>query len=430
MAAALEEALGRPVTRHQTRDIVVRSLRAEIATALHISEYQVARELDLAYRLTTGYRNTLERFEAGEIAQQHARVITEEGVVIGTDPSPETTARREAYEQAVLEIAVEETPNRLRPIAKRLAEAQAESPIEERYAECRSHRRVTVTDAGDGMADLYAHLPAVEAYAIHDRLTRVARVGERAESTTNKASENAGEEPAGRAEEADLAPRTRDQRRADAFVEMLLGCDVFELEAGSAAEAIRARVQIVVPEAVLCENEDEDAGSKGLTAELSGYGPVDAASAREIAGRASSWERVSTSSAGMVLSVERYRPSEEMKRLLVARDQRCRFPGCRVPVNRCDIDHTIDAAHGGPTATDNLAHLCRGHHTLKHHGGWRVEQLREGTLKWTSPSGRHHIDRPPRMPGVLEIPTDGGSPSPRPPSEQRHRVRFEESVSF
>ena len=98
---------------------------------------------------------------------------------------------------------------------------------------------------------------------------------------------------------------------------------------------------------------------------------------------------------GTVLSVDRYRPTPEMKRMLSARDLHCRAPGCGVPAHRCDIDHTVDAALGGKTSTDNLAHLCRGHHTLKHHSDWQVEQLANGVMKWTSPSGRDHFDRPP-----------------------------------
>jgi len=66
-----------------------------------------------------------------------------------------------------------------------------------------------------------------------------------------------------------------------------------------------------------------------------------------------------------------------------------------VPVSRCDIDHTVDAALGGETSTANLAHLCRGHHTLKHHTDWRVAQDSGGGLLWTSPTGRVHVDRPP-----------------------------------
>lgn len=107
------------------------------------------------------------------------------------------------------------------------------------------------------------------------------------------------------------------------------------------------------------------------------------------------WERVSVDDAGRVIAVDRYRPSAEMTRLLIARDLHCRATGCRVPAIRCDADHTVDAALGGPTSTTNLAHLCRGHHTVKHHTDWDVAQEPGGVVKWTSPTGREYRDKPP-----------------------------------
>ena len=94
-------------------------------------------------------------------------------------------------------------------------------------------------------------------------------------------------------------------------------------------------------------------------------------------------------------SDDRYRPSQELRRTITARDMHCRFPGCRIPINKCDLDHTIDAALGGPTQTDNLAYLCRRHHSLKHHTPWKVEQLENGKLKWTSPIGYVYLEPPP-----------------------------------
>jgi hypothetical protein len=73
------------------------------------------------------------------------------------------------------------------------------------------------------------------------------------------------------------------------------------------------------------------------------------------------------------------------------RDDTCTFAMCGISARRCDIDHTRDwHAHDGPTDHDNLAHLSRGHHTLKHHGGWRVRQDKPGHLTWTSYLGRKY----------------------------------------
>ncbi|SEF76669.1 HNH endonuclease signature motif containing protein, partial [Microbacterium azadirachtae] len=115
---------------------------------------------------------------------------------------------------------------------------------------------------------------------------------------------------------------------------------------------------------------------------------------------------------GGVLAVDRYRPGADLRRLLHARDARCRFPTCGLPPSAHDLDHTIDAAHGGPTDAGNLAGLCRRHHVLKHHTSWTVTQRGAGILEWTSPTGRTYIDTPP-------APVTFTTTDPYPPPEHR-----------
>lgn len=170
----------------------------------------------------------------------------------------------------------------------------------------------------------------------------------------------------------------RDEIRADLFTDLLLS-EVSGNEPGGLA-GVQAQVQVFVPAAVL--------------------GPA----------------------TGEVHSVDRYRPSEQMRRFLRVRDQRCRFLGCRRPATGCDLDHTIDAAKGGPTTTTNLAQLCRAHHTLKHHtlkhhAGWRVTQRRDGVLDWVSPTGRGYTDRPPGTRVTANRIRSEPAPEPQTPSE-------------
>lgn len=63
----------------------------------------------------------------------------------------------------------------------------------------------------------------------------------------------------------------------------------------------------------------------------------------------------------------------------------CRFPGCRQPAGRCDLDHVVPWP-AGPTSAANLTALCRHHHRLKHQTRWRVSG-EHGSLMWTSPTG-------------------------------------------
>ncbi|HEU5084990.1 MAG TPA: hypothetical protein VFU14_16735, partial [Acidimicrobiales bacterium] len=69
--------------------------------------------------------------------------------------------------------------------------------------------------------------------------------------------------------------------------------------------------------------------------------------------------------------------SRKQRRAIAARDQGCVFPGCGRPPRHCDIHHLHHRAHGGPTRTTNAAMLCRFHHRLLHHHGWRLT-IRDG----------------------------------------------------
>ena len=69
-----------------------------------------------------------------------------------------------------------------------------------------------------------------------------------------------------------------------------------------------------------------------------------------------------------------YRPTPRIREHVIVRDGTCVFPWCGRNARHCDLDHVIPYNHdhpeqGGPTATDNLAPLCRRHHRLKTRGG-------------------------------------------------------------
>lgn len=416
IAAAESSRTYSSVPAGRDAELAYRSVRAELACALRLSEAAVERQLTHAHTLTRDYPDVFDALREGRIDERHTTVIVEAGAIIGESDAPDVIARRAAYETEVLRIAEVESPNRLRPAARRLAEEYAEVVLDERHARACARRRVAVIDREDGMSDLIAHLPSPVAHAIHGRLTRMGTQQERTEQATASATAP-----------ADARPRCRDERRADLFADLLLrGAP----ESASNADRVHARMQVLVTDETLFAESlriddaavpgadyDFSAPTSLCPAELAGVGPIDTGSARVLAATAESWDLIRQDSAtGAILSVDRYRPSEAMRRLLAARDRHCRFPGCRAPVWRCDLDHTVDAARGGPTATTNLAHLCRGHHTLKHHGGWTVKQRSGGVMEWRSPTGRRHIDRP------------AGTPRPvRPPGAERRqsRVRFE-----
>ena len=234
--------------------------------------------------------------------------------------------------------------------------------------------------------------PAATIEAVHARATALgltvveARKVARSVSGSDGTLDGMGEPP---------TPDTRslDEIRFDVVADLLLTGHATTVDSDAsvpAPEAIRAHVQLTIPVLTLLGRSDEPAT-------LAGHGPIALETARRLAAAAPGWDRVLTHPVtGCVLAVDRYRPTAEQRRLLGARDEHCRFPGCRQPASRCDVDHTIAREHDGPTDVRNLAHLCRRHHTLKHHSAWRVRQLPGGVLEWTSPTGRMVPDVPAR----------------------------------
>jgi hypothetical protein len=192
--------------------------------------------------------------------------------------------------------------------------------------------------------------------------------------------------------------RSKRQRRADALVALAaeqsaLPCDCGSPECpvrGDGAEAGSAQLVIHV----LAE---QTTISDGGTAPgyLPGYGVVPAEMVRELATRARLNPLVP---AGELKAESRYRPSAALAAFIRARDLCCRFPGCDKPAEVCDIDHTVSWLLGGPTHPSNLALLCRAHHLLKTfwtgENGWAERQYSDGTIVWTSPSGRRYTTQP------------------------------------
>jgi len=89
-----------------------------------------------------------------------------------------------------------------------------------------------------------------------------------------------------------------------------------------------------------------------------------------------------------------YRPSAALEEFVRIRDLTCRFPGCERPAEFCDIDHTVPYPIG-PTHPSNLKCLCRKHHLLKTFWrGWGDQQLPDGTVVWTTPTGHTYKTLP------------------------------------
>ena len=78
-----------------------------------------------------------------------------------------------------------------------------------------------------------------------------------------------------------------------------------------------------------------------------------------------------------------------LRKAVIQRDKRCRFPGCDQPPSVCQIHHLIPWAKGGATTLGNLALFCRYHHIIViHRWGWKITCHPNGTTTATAPDGR------------------------------------------
>ncbi len=93
-----------------------------------------------------------------------------------------------------------------------------------------------------------------------------------------------------------------------------------------------------------------------------------------------------------VAHLGRFIPAK-VRTALVERDRACVVPGCSVDSD-LEIDHIKPVAAGGRSELANLCRLCRFHHYLKTHHGWRIARARQ-TLAVGGPPRAH---RPTPMP--------------------------------
>ena len=61
-----------------------------------------------------------------------------------------------------------------------------------------------------------------------------------------------------------------------------------------------------------------------------------------------------------------------LRRLIVARDRHCRWPGCTMPARWTQIHHVVHWKDGGTTDRWNLLLLCDHHHHAAHDGRWTI----------------------------------------------------------
>ncbi|QIK83205.1 HNH endonuclease signature motif containing protein [Sanguibacter sp. HDW7] len=501
-------------SRVQTRASEIHAARrstvAEVATRTRTAEGHVVAEWDLAQHVTVQHPHAVDDLAAGLLSAQHLKVIAEESAVVPVE-------HRESFGKMLATQARNRTPGQLRAWARRHRELAQPGSLNLRHRAARAGRYVTLEPGRDGMAWLSAHLSAVAAAAVFDRLTAAAvacqgpeesrtlaqlradaladyvlaeapapgpegctAVAEPADgmatfnvNTSPRQLRRAGHPPSEAAEGPPSIPvvpfeesaravlaRTPLERKIAVSTHLADADDVRNVMS-RACDAdifgIRPAVSVTVPHTLLlatastseadpAEGRSQDprpreprphAGktlephSHGAhphdphlhgahphdlspqtperspaadslptaalrpTAELVGHGPLDDDTALELLAAAPSLRRILTDPhTGIALDLSRtaYATPAPLRAFLALRDVTCRFTGCRRPAMRSDVDHVHDWADGGESSADNLVHLCRAHHRLKHTSGWTSHVLTIDDLAKLDPAD--HADSP------------------------------------
>lgn len=351
--------------------------REEIAAALRVAPATAQLKLDSARMLANHLPLTAEALATGEISPAHATVIareTERAVRAGLAPD----AIRQIEERA-LSHAEMHTPGQVANKVKALIAKISPEEFEEAVESAIEQRKVDFYPESDGMATVVALLPAADALALRNALDAMAQMSLQRDRDVKAESDSAQLS-------RDDFMRSMDNRRADALGELAAKAlsDLSEFYKPQ-RKPVTVNITMDLPTALgLAENP----------AVLSDYGPIPASIARELAADGK-WRRfVSDPISGSLLDLgrETYEPPQALRDFLLARDRICRFPGCRRPGHLTDIDHSQSWESGGETSAANLGLLCRRHHRMKTHGGWKIESNVDGSCTWTSPQGKvHHV---------------------------------------
>jgi hypothetical protein len=343
----------------------------EVACALRLANATAAQRLRSATLLAARHETTTALLAEGQISYVQAQALAEQLEVCDDEVAAQV-------EQVMAAKMPGQAAGQTRAALRREIHRADPEGAEWRHRQRVRERRMVNHPQDDGMALFGAVVPAQQAALMEQAVDSRAL---------------------GYADDG----RSLEQKRADALFDLVVNqpgaVGGSGASQGSGVGQNGVVVQVTVPFDILLGAEDGPA-------DLKGYGPIAASQARALAfAPGTIWRRLLTApETGLLVKTDpvTYRPTAEAARQVIARDQYCAFPSCRMPAHRCDLDHVrpFDHRHperGGPTVPDNLQPLCRRHHRLKtHHPGWKVSRdAHTGTTRWTAPTGHTYTNTPP-----------------------------------
>jgi hypothetical protein len=370
--------------------------REDVSSALRLSAGTAQMRIDVARTLVNHLPNTCSALATGELSAAHATVIAKETAAAIRDGLSEFAIF--SIEERAIAHAEFHTPAQVAHHVRNSIAKFAPATFEEVVEKARDCRRVSCYNDIDGMSTVVAILPAEDAQTVMKAIEAFIvkgnsefKIGAHGGGTVSGGSigdysgdrSSASHLISNRSSSSAISDtRSADMKRADALT-ALAG---FALAASSEDIALHRRpitinVTIDLPTLLgLSENPGQ----------LAGYGAIPASVARALASDGK-WKRFITDpQTGALLDYgrETYQPPQALIDFLIARDRTCRFPGCRRSAALSDLDHAQSWEEGGTTSLENLGALCRRHHLLKTHGGWRIDSRSDGSCTWTSPLGK------------------------------------------
>jgi hypothetical protein len=368
--------------------VIAQELATATATSLASAIDYVSLTLDVAQNLPASWV----ALERGQLSLAHIKALAFATAHVG----PRLTS---AVDAEVIPLAVQRrwTPSHLMRQARRVLIAIDPDGAAERAAAAKADADVRFFAEPDEIATMIAQGDAATVRRVFDSINDRA-VGLRREGDT----------------------RTAGQRRIAALAEAVLGAPA-EIGENDATATERSSRQRRAAQAVITVDLSTYLGLNEQPGELSGYGPITADTARQIADNAALRRLVTDPLTGRGLDLGRtqYEPSTPLRRFVQARDRTCRFPGCSRPAMGSDIDHVTEWNRDGLTNPDNLHVLCRTHHNLKTKKLWRVTVGNDGTEVWTSPLGFVYTNFPDGPPVSDPDPPPGRGSSYVDPSRDR-----------
>lgn len=400
------------------------SEREDVATALRLSANTAQTRIDVARVLTNHLPATCQALANGDISPSHATLIARESSeAIKRGIAAEELMR---IENKALAHAEFHTPAQVgRKLRTLFAQASPES-FEESVISARDTRSVRMYPESDGLATVIALLPIEDAQTVmlainsfiswqssRDQVCKVRNgtrldgkyldgeyldgeyrdgknLGGSYQDGMNMAGSNqdgmnfAGKNLDGKYLDSvvNSDQRNIEMKRADAL-SAICGDLLARLtdEYQPHRRPVSINITMDLPTAL---------GLADNPAELAGYGPIPSQVARHLASDAKWRKFITDPGTGNLLSFgrESYIPPQALVDFISARDRICRFPGCSQPARVSDIDHAIPWEEGGETSAKNLGLLCRRHHRMKTHDGWKLISNEDGSCKWISPAGK------------------------------------------